>query len=147
LVTLTFLAVAPAVGAITKVAVTVLSFTTVMLLAVTPVPETVTLVVPVRPTPVMVTGTDLPAKPDVGLMLVSNGPVTVNPLARVALPPGVLTVTVCPPSGAPVPVATANVAVMVVSLTTTTLLTTMPVPALTAVAPVKSAPVRVTLTV
>jgi hypothetical protein len=39
----------------------------------------------------------------------------------------------------------ANVTVMVVSLTTVKLLTVMPVPAVTLVAPVKSTPVRVTL--
>lgn len=44
-----------AVGAITKVAVTVVSFTTVNWVTVTPLPDTFTAVVPIRPMPVRVT--------------------------------------------------------------------------------------------
>jgi len=46
-----------AVGAMDKVALTVVEFTTVNELTVTPVPVTVTAVAPVRPTPVRTTGT------------------------------------------------------------------------------------------
>ena len=51
----TFLVDAPAVGAMVKVAVTVLSFTTWRLLTVTPEPDTAKKLVPVRWLPVRVT--------------------------------------------------------------------------------------------
>jgi len=58
MVTVRALSAAPAV--IAKVAVAVVSFTTVIPLAVTPLPETVTAVALVRPVPVRVTGTLAP---------------------------------------------------------------------------------------
>jgi hypothetical protein len=60
-VTLRFLAVAAAPSVIARLAVTVVSFTTVMPLAVTPEPDTVIAVTPVRLLPVKVTGTLVPA--------------------------------------------------------------------------------------
>lgn len=76
-VTVTFLAVAPAPAPITKFAVTELSFTTVMVLTVTPPPDTLTAVVPVSPLPLRVTGTVVPREPETGTIEVSTGPVTV----------------------------------------------------------------------
>jgi len=96
-VTVTFRAVAPAVGAMTKVAVIVLSFTTVRLLTVTPAPETVMAVAPVRLVPLRVTGTGVARSPLCGVMEVSAGTggfTTVNVTALVMAPPPFVTVTV-----------------------------------------------------
>jgi hypothetical protein len=62
-VTVTFLAVSVAVGAIVKVAVTVVALTAVTPLTVMPPPDTVTAVAPVRSVPVIVTGTMVPCAP------------------------------------------------------------------------------------
>ena len=72
------------------------------------------------------------------------GPSTVKPPVRVAVPPGVVMLTLWAPRVAPVVMV--KVAVAVVEFTTVRLLPVMPVPAVTAVAAVRSVPVRVTLT-
>jgi hypothetical protein len=75
--TATFLVPATAVGAIDRVAFTVVAFTTVNVLTVTPVPVTVTAVAPVRPFPVRTTGTLLVVVPidvEAGAIEVSVGP-------------------------------------------------------------------------
>lgn len=76
-VTVTFLAEPVAVGLITKLAVTWVSFTTVIELTVTPPPDTVTNAVPVSPLPKRLTGTVVPRTPSVGETELSTGPVTV----------------------------------------------------------------------
>jgi hypothetical protein len=58
--TITFLAVSAAVGAISNVASMVLSLTTENAVTVKPPPDTVTPVDPVKPTPEMMTGTEVP---------------------------------------------------------------------------------------
>lgn len=99
-VTVTVLAPSVAPAVIVKVAVTEVSLATLMALAVTPVPEMVTPVVPARPLPVRVTVSLVPLAPVLGAIEVSTGPVTVNPI--VAVPPGVVTLTVRAPSVAAV---------------------------------------------
>ncbi|HWC16417.1 MAG TPA: hypothetical protein VG498_05360, partial [Terriglobales bacterium] len=96
-VTLTVLVVAAAPIEITKFAVTVVEFTTVMELTAMPVPEGFTAVVPVRLVPVSVTRTVVPRVPDVGEIEDSVGPLTVNVTALV-VPFGVATVTFLAPS-------------------------------------------------
>jgi len=76
-VTVTFLAVSPAVAVMEKVAVTVVLFTALKLPTVMPAPETVIAVAPVSPVPLMVTGTLVPRAPVAGVIEVSTGPVTV----------------------------------------------------------------------
>src|SRR5579863_4252828 len=77
-VTVTFLAEPVAVAAMMKLAVTVLSLTTVTPLTVMPPPETAIAVVPVSPDPVKVTGTAAPPRTaETGAMLVRTGPLTV----------------------------------------------------------------------
>jgi hypothetical protein len=143
-----FLAVSAAVPEIVKVAVTVEEFTTTMLLTVMPPPLRVTDVVPVRLLPLKVTGTARPCVPVFGEIEVSTGTaagVTVNaPVRMLLVPPGVVTLTFLAVSAA-LP-AIVKVAVTVVALTTAILLTVMPPPVtVTAVAPVRFVPVRVTV--
>jgi len=73
-VTVTFLAPVAAPVVMVKVAVTVVSFTALKALTVTPPPDTVTAVAPVRPTPVMVTGTAVPRTPVLGAIEASPVP-------------------------------------------------------------------------
>src|SRR5271166_2849869 len=91
-ITVTFLAVRAAVEAIVNVVVTVVSFTTTGVLAVTPAPDTFTADAPVRPRPLMVTGTLVPRTPVVGLIEASPVPVPV--MVVVKTPPVVVTVSV-----------------------------------------------------
>jgi hypothetical protein len=65
-VTLTVFALSPALDAIVKVAVTVVAFTLVMPLTVTPPPDTVIADVPARLVPVRVTATVEPLTPELG---------------------------------------------------------------------------------
>jgi hypothetical protein len=82
---------------IVKVAVTVVLFTTAILLTVIglEVPETVIAVVPVRLLPVRITGTDVPRQPEVGEIELKFGPppVTVNDTPLLAVPLALVTVT------------------------------------------------------
>src|SRR5712692_10293376 len=95
--------------------------------------------------PVSVTPTAVPAIPQLGLSPVSVGApaeaeLTVN-VTPLLVPPAVVTLTLCPPTGAPAVMA--NVAVTCVAVATT-LLTVMPLSALI-VAPVRLVPVSVTV--
>jgi hypothetical protein len=72
-VRMTFLAPSEAVGAIAKVAVTVVEFGTVRPLTVTPVPDTDIDVTPVRPVPVRVTLMLVPCTPVLGVIEVRLG--------------------------------------------------------------------------
>jgi hypothetical protein len=149
-VTVTFLAPVPAVAEMVNVAVTVVLFTTWTLLTLTPRPDTVTIGVSPRPVPVIVTGTAVPRTPEFGETAVTVGFAMVN-VTVLLVPPGVLTDTFLVPFDARRPIW--NVAVTVVALTTVTPLTVIPVPrmpppvTLTAEAPVRFVPVRVTWTV
>jgi hypothetical protein len=93
----------------------------------------------------MVTGTLVPRTPELGLTEVSvgaGGLTTVN-VTLFVIPMSVVTLTFLAERVAPVEIA--KVAVTVVSFTTVTLLTVIPLPeTLTAVAPVRPAPARVT---
>lgn len=143
--TVTFLAVCAVPAVIAQLALTVVEVD-VIPVQVTPPPETVTAVAPVRLAPVRVTGTVVPWAPVIGLIEASVGPCTVIEMELLA-PAGFLTVTVCVPSAAVVPVATANVAVSIVGLVTLTALTVIPPARFTATlipVVVKLVPVRVT---
>ena len=115
---------------------------------VTPVPEMVIAVVPVRLVPVRVTGIPVaPIEPETGEIEVSVAPcaVTVN-VKLLVVPTGVTTLTFLAPVVAVAEIV--NVATTVVLLTTPIPLTVTPVPdTLTADAPVRFVPVRVTCTV
>jgi hypothetical protein len=143
-VTLTVLALSVAPAVMVKFAVTVVEFTTVMPPAVTPVPDTVTADVPVRFVPVKVTGTLVPLMPVLGAIEVSvgvGGAVTVNTTLPV-VPIGVTTATFLAERVAPA--AIVNVVVTVVGVTVKAP-TVIPVPdTVTAVAPVRPVPLRVT---
>lgn len=149
-VTLTFLFPVPAEFAIVNVAVTLVALTLTILLTVTPVPETFTAVVPPRLVPVRVTFTAVPREPELGLMLDSVGAsdCTAN-VTVLVVPTGVTTLTFRVASGAVEEMV--KVATTVVELTTPMSLTVMPLPAppdtLTAEAPVRFVPVRVTFTI
>jgi hypothetical protein len=149
-VTVTVLAPNPALAEIAKLAVTVVSFTTVIPLIVTPPPDTVIAVVPVRPVPVRVTGMVAPRVPVFGAIEVNVGfiTVTVNGTELVVAPPALVTVRrVLLPRVAVAEIV--KVAVTVVSFTTVTpfaVTPTLPV-TLIFVAPVSPVPVRVTATV
>jgi len=132
-VTLTFRALIVAVAEIASVAVTVASLTTIRLLYVTPVLDTVIAVAPVRPLPLRVTGTLVPRVPELGVIVVSTGPNTVN-VCVLLVPPGTLTLTFLAPSAAVPEIV--NVAVIVAEFTIVTALTVTPVPLTTTVVPV-----------
>jgi len=149
LTTVTFLAVSAAVPEMVKVAVIVVSLTTVKPLTVTPPPPppppllTLIPVEPVKPMPVRVTGTLVPAAPVVGEIEVRlpGGMIRVNVTALV-VPAGVVTVTFL--AMFVVEFENMSDAVTDVSLTTVTAVTATPPPdTLTAVAPVNPLPVRV----
>jgi len=127
--------------AITRVAVICVPLTTVKGLAVTPVGRFS--VAPVRNVPVMVTGKLPPTKPVARLILLSPGTGGLMRNDRVPglVPNGVVIVTLCGPMAAAASMA--KVAVACVAFTTTRLVTVIP-GTLTAVAPVRNAPVRVT---
>jgi hypothetical protein len=119
---------------------------------VTPVPDTVTIVAPVRLVPVRVTGTVvLPVAgrgADAGEMEVSVGPVTVNAFVRVLVTPllAVPTVTLLGPT--PAVTATEQFAVTVVAVGVPVTAQVTPVAeTVTALAPVRRVPERVTGTV
>src|ERR1700721_3007167 len=80
-------------------AVTLVPFAlTVPRVQVTPVPDIVTPLAPAKLVPVMLTVTVVPCCPEVGLIDVSVGPVTVKALLpEVAVPYGVTTLTLLPP--------------------------------------------------
>lgn len=146
-VTLTFLADAPAVALIVNVAFNVPLSTTVTLLTVTPDPETVILVpVAVKFAPSNVTGTAVPRTPVFGVTEVSvgaGGRSTVNVTPLLLPLAAVVTFTVLAVSPAPEP--TVNVAVTVPSSTTEKLLTVTLLPEMvTPVAVARPDPVNVT---
>ena len=118
-------------------AVTEVALTTTKLVAATP--PTVTLLAPVKFVPVMVIAVPPLIAPEVGETLAMVGASTtyVNAFALVAVPPSVVTATLCAPA-APAGVT----AVIEVALTTTTLVAAAP-PTVTLVAPVKFVPVIV----
>lgn len=146
-VTVTDFALRVAFAAMMQLACTVVAVGTgPVIVQVTPPfpPVMVTAVAPVRRVPVRVTGTVVLRVPDVGVIEVSVGPITVN-VTALLVPPGVVTVTFLAVVAAEAVIV--NVAVICVALTTVTLLTVKPVPdTVTAVAPVKLVPVRVTAT-
>lgn len=146
-VTVTVLAPAAALLAITKFAVIDVALTTVTLVTVTSEPLTATVAPETKFVPVNVTDTVLPCTPEFGLTLVrvGVGGLTVNVLAAV-VPPAVLTVTSRLPSAAPL--AITKFAVIDVALATLTLLTVTFDPLTATVAPeTKFVPVSVTATV
>jgi hypothetical protein len=140
-VTLTFLV--PAVRVQVALTVVEVDPVTVQLFL---VPDTVTAVAPARFAPERVSTTPVPCVTGFGVIEASVGPCTV--IDRVLLAPaGLATVTVCAPSAALVPIAIANVAVIVVGLIIVTALMVIPPAGATAtVVPVvvKLTPVRVT---
>ena len=145
--TVTFLAVSPALAVIVKVAVTVVEFTTTKLLTLMPLPDTLTAIAPVRLLPVRVTLTALPRAPVLGATEASVGvpppaAVTVNVTVLVS-PAGVVTVTVLAVAAAPVVIVKLAVTVVAVGVPVMTAVTPVP-DTVTAVAPVKLVPVRVT---
>jgi len=115
-------------------AVIVVAFTTVNDVAA--VPPKLTAVAPARLVPVIVTVDPLPALAGVKDVIVGGAPINVNP-AKVAVPPGVVTLTL-PEAPAP------TTAVMVVAFTTVNDVAAVP-PKFTAVAPIKFVPVIVTV--
>ena len=119
-VTVTLLGFRLALIPMLKVAVTVVSFTAVTALAVTPVPEIVTVVTLLRPVPVRVTGTTEPRKPVLGEIDISVGAVTVK-VTVLLVPPGVVMLTLLAVVAAFASIV--KVAVAVVSFTTTRLVT------------------------
>jgi hypothetical protein len=141
--TWTFLEFWLALPEIVNVAVTVVSFTTVTPLTVTPFPDTFTPVAPVKSVPVSVTVNPAPPRAcEAGLIDVKVGDTTVK-VTALLVPPGVVTVTFLSFRLALPEIV--NVAVTVVSFTTVTPLTVMPFPdTCTAVAPVRFVPVSVT---
>jgi hypothetical protein len=127
---------APAVpGGVT--AVIEVALTTTTLVAATP--PTVTLLAPVKFVPVIVKGVLPKVEPTVGeiLVMVGSGTTYVNALGKVAVPPAVITATLCAPA-----VPGGVNAVIEVALTTTTLVAATP-PTVTLLAPVKFVPVIV----
>jgi hypothetical protein len=144
-VTVTLCAPSEVLAVIVKVAVTVVSFTGVMLLTLTPLPDTVTPVVVSKLVPVRVTDTLVLRCPPTGEIEVSvgaGGLTTVN-VTVLLLSVGVVMLTFLAVVLAPA--AIAKVAVIVVSFTTLKPLTVMPLPeTVTAVAVDRLVPVRVT---
>jgi hypothetical protein len=106
---------------------------------VTGTPPIVTDVVPRKPEPLIVTVLPPATGPAVGeIVVIAGGAKYVKPLATVSVPPGVVTDTLFAPA-----VADGVIAVIVVSLTTTTPVADA-VPNFTDVAPVKLVPLIVT---
>ena len=140
-----FLTPSGAVLEIFKVAVTWVAETTVRLVTGISPPIPVMAKAPVRLVPLKVTVTAVPRAPEVGVIDVNvggGGAVTVK-VTGLLTPPGVETVTFLAVAAAVT--AIVNVAVTEVALTGTRLLTVIPVPdTLTAKAPVRFVPVRVT---
>jgi hypothetical protein len=147
LVTVTFLGVRAAPDVMAKVAVSCVPVAlAVMPLTVTPLPDTATVVpVAVKLVPTRVTATAVPCRPEMGEIEVNvavGGLTTVN-VSVLLVPPGAVTVTVLGVS--PAVAVIVKFAVTVASFTTVTPLTVTPAPdTVTAVAPVKPVPVRVT---
>lgn len=143
LVIFTVLVVSPALAVMEKVAVTVVSSTTVILLTLTPLPETVIPLAPVKPLPVNVTEALVPRSPVLGAMEVSNGPCTLN-VCALLVPLDVVTLTFRALIVALA--AMVKVAVIVVEFTTVRLPTVTPVPDTRTLVPVaaKFAPLSVT---
>jgi len=117
-------------------AVTLVDETTTTLVAATP--PTVTLVAPVKLVPVIVIAVPPAVEPVAGeTEEIVGGAKYVNALAKLAVPPGVVTATLFAPT-----VPAGVTAVTLVDETTTTLVAATP-PTVTLVAPVKSQPVIV----
>ena len=109
-----------------------------------PFPDTFTAVAPVRLVPVRITGTVVPWAPEVGLIEVSVGPCTVN-VTVLVVPMGVVTLTVLAPVVAAAVMA--QFALTVVAVDVMPVHVTRVPDTVTAVAPVRLVPVRVTGTV
>jgi hypothetical protein len=135
-------AVAPA--AITKLAVTVVSVGVPVMVAVMLAPGLIA-VAPAKPVPVRVTCTVAPLKPELGAMEVSVGLCTVNVMALVT-PVGVVTVTFRAPAVAPAAMTKLAVTVVAVGVPVMVAVTLVP-DTVTAEAPARLVPVRVTATV
>jgi hypothetical protein len=146
-VTETFWLARDAFAAITNVAVIVVVLVTFTFVAVMPMPLKLIMAGVKKFVPVSVTGTFALSSPFVGEIDVSvGGAATVN-VWLIVVPPAVITITPCAPSGAPA--AIWNVAVMVLPLVTVVPTTVIPVPGVTRIvlAPTtKLVPVSVTLT-
>jgi hypothetical protein len=141
--TVSVLAPPVAVAVMVQLAVMLVAVETPVMAQVTPVPDTVIPVARARSVPVRVIGTVVPRAPEVGLTAVSAGPARVVKPSGLLVATGVTTCTFRVPSVAVD--AMTRVALMVVELTTTNELTVTPVPVMvTAVAPVRSVPVRTT---
>jgi hypothetical protein len=97
----------------------------------------------VRPTPVRVTGTLVPRLPVVGLIEVKLGPLTVN-VTELLAPPGVVTVTVRALSVAEFVIVNVAVTCVPAPFADTPLAVTPEPEIVTAVAPTRPVPVRVT---
>ena len=146
-VTVTFLAVSAAPLEIVKVAVIVVEFTTVTPLTVTPPPATATAVLArplVKLVPVSVTATVLLRAPTLGAIEVSVGAAAFTvKVVLLLVPTGVVTVTFLVFCAAALDIA--RVAAILVEFSTVKLLTVTPVPdTVTAVAPFRLVPVRIT---
>lgn len=149
-VTVTFLEPRPAAVVTEKVALMVVAFTTVKVVTVTPVPATFTAVAPVKLVPVRVTGTLMVVVPrlaEEGEMDASVGPCTVN-VTVLVVPFGVTTRMDLAPADAFAGMVQPAVTVVKFGVPVMAQVTAPPVPPMTctAVAPVRSLPVRVTAT-
>jgi hypothetical protein len=144
-VTVTFLAPPDAPEEITRVAVTVVSFTTSMPVKLTPPPDTAIAVVPVRPVPVSVTAVGAPPRSaEAGVIDVSTGPVTVN-VALLLDPPEVTTYKCTAPKVAEAVLLMVAVIIVLLSKVTPLTLTPLAGAVMATVLPVvKLVPVRVT---
>ena len=143
-VTETFLDPVFAVALIVMFALIFVELSTVKLLTLIPAPK-LTAVAPVKFTPLIVTFRFWPRVPRLGLTLATVGGAssTMKPLIRVPVPPAVLTETFLDPgTAAPLQLM---LEVICVAFFTVKLLTVIPTPKLTAVAPLKLVPVIVTL--
>ena len=144
-VIVTFLNPVVAVPEIVNVALTVVEFTTLMPLAVTPVPLTVIAVAPVRLVPVRVTGTLAPRAPCVGAIEVSvggPGATTVN-VTLPEVPPAVVTLTFRAPVAAVAEIVKFAVTEVAVAVTLLTVMSPL-LPDTLIVAPDRLLPDRVT---
>lgn len=147
-VTVTFLDVSPAVTAIAQLALTVVAVGVPVTVQVTPAPDIVTAVAPLRSVPVRVTGTVVPRTPVLGATEVNVGPVTANAAVRVAVPKGVVTLTFLVVSPAPAVITQDALTVVAVGVPEMVQVILPAAPLMvTAVAPLRLVPVRVTGTV
>jgi hypothetical protein len=149
--TLTSLAVSAAAGVMVQLALTVAAVGVPVTAQVTPPPDTFTAVAPVRRVPERVIAKAGPPRVcDVGLIEPSVGPSTVNCgvfMLTVVVPIGVVTMACLLVVGALAEIAQLAVTVVAVATIFVQVTPAVLAPRLTAVAPVKLVPVRVTGTV